>query len=524
MQESFGENSLSLRDYIDILVRRRWSLMGPMFFIGLLGLAGALLWPPMYRSEAMILVEQQKIPERYVTANVVGDLQDRLQSMTQQILSRTRLQRLIDQFGLYPKLRSRKTMDDLVEQMRKDVEVEPIKAGKGGGEITAFRISYSTQSPHLAQQVTNELTSLFIGENLQARTDQSVSTTAFLESQVEQARQELAEQEKRMGEYKARYLGELPEQEQSNMQILSSLESQLQSRTTALDRAQQEKVYLESMRSEYQAMQEAAQKGDSFGSIPGAPVDPVLNDLQKQLAEAEAKYTPEHPDVVRLRQQLEQWKARHQKADAALPSGRQVGTGTAGRPALAEVESRLKALNLEIQGHKKEMEDLSKKIHEFQSRLSMTPVREQQLAEVLRNYQNSKENYQSLLQKRQQSELATNLEKRQQGEQFQIIDPASLPQKPAEPNRPKILLIGWFLGLAVGGGLCALREFTDGTLHSQKEISRYTQIPVLVEIPVLRSQREEARRKKTLVMEVAGMALLLLISLGTSAYAALFVS
>ena len=162
----------NIRDYIAILLRHRWSLMGPMFFIGLLCLAGALLWPPMYRSEAMILVEQQKIPERYVTANVVGDLQDRLQSMTQQILSRTRLQRLIDQFGLYPKLRSRKTMDDLVEQMRKDVEVEPIKAGKGGGEITAFRISYSTQSPHLAQQVTNELTSLFSGENLQARTDQ----------------------------------------------------------------------------------------------------------------------------------------------------------------------------------------------------------------------------------------------------------------------------------------------------------------------------------------------------------------
>src|SRR5581483_7951583 len=285
MDEQLDGKSLSIRDYVDIIIRRRWFLMAPTFTLGLLGLVGALLWPPKYRSEALILVEQQKIPERYVTPNVVGDLQERLQSMTQQILSRTRLQHLIEQLGLYPELRARKTMDDVVDRMRKDIEVEPIRGGKGAGEITAFRISYATRSPALAQQVTNELTSLFIEENLQARTEQSESTTAFLESQLEQARQELAEQEKRMGEYKARYLGELPEQEQSNMQILSSLESQLQSRTTALDRAQQEKVYLESMRSEYVAMQEAAQRAEGLGPIAGAAVDPVLSDLQRQLAE-----------------------------------------------------------------------------------------------------------------------------------------------------------------------------------------------------------------------------------------------
>jgi succinoglycan biosynthesis transport protein ExoP len=523
MDEQLDGKSLSIKDYVDIIVRRRWFFMAPMFTLGLLGLVGALLWPPRYRSEALILVEQQKIPERYVTPNVVGDLQERLQSMTQQILSRTRLQRLIEQLRLYPDLRARKTMDDVVDRMRKDIEVEPIRGGKGAGEITAFRISYATRSPSLAQQVTNELTSLFIEENLQARTEQSESTTAFLESQLEQARQELAEQEKRMGEYKARYLGELPEQEQSNMQILSSLESQLQSRTTALDRAQQEKVYLESMRSEYVAMQEAAQRAEGLGPIPGAAVDPVLSDLQKQLAEAEAKYTPEHPDVVRLRQQLEQWKARHRKAEAGVGSGSRAGVGLAGKPALAEVESRLKALNVEIQSQKKEMEELSRKIREYQARLSMTPLREQQLAEVLRSYQNSKENYQSLLQKRMQSELATSLEKRQQGEQFRILDPPSLPQKPAEPNRPKIVLIGWALGLGVGAGLAALREFTDRTLHSEKEVSRHTGVPVLAGIPVLRSGQEEARRKRRLLLEVASVTVLLLISVVSGIYTALLV-
>ncbi|HEX2712725.1 MAG TPA: Wzz/FepE/Etk N-terminal domain-containing protein, partial [Candidatus Acidoferrales bacterium] len=270
MEEAFEPNPVRWQDYWAVVVRRRWWLMGPLFFCGFVAFAVAHLWPERYRSEALILVEQQKVPEFYVTPNVVTDLQDRLQSMTQQILSRTRLRKLIEQFNLYPNQRQHMTVDEVVDKMREDIRIELVQAPRRQGELTAFRIYYSSASPRVAQQITNELTSLFIEENLQARGQQSLGTNNFLENQLEQARKDLAEQEQRLREYKIRYLGELPEQQQSLIQMLGSLEAQLHANTSAIDRVQQQKIYLESMRNEYQAMQRSL--GAVGGSAPSSPI------------------------------------------------------------------------------------------------------------------------------------------------------------------------------------------------------------------------------------------------------------
>jgi succinoglycan biosynthesis transport protein ExoP len=530
------------QDYWQAMIRQRWWLLVPLFLCGWLGFAAARRWPYVFRSEALVLVVHQRVPEQYVTPNVVSDLQDRLQSMTQQILSRTRLQRLIEQFNLYPSERAHEIMEDVVDQMRRDIRIEPVEAPGKPGELTAFRISYAARNPHVAQQITNELTSLFIEENLQSRTQASVGTTTFLESQLEQAAKDLAAQEQRQREYKMRYLGELPEQEQSNLQILSSLEAQLNSSTDALSRAEQQKVYLESLRNEYQAMQKTMGLAAAGSRVsPVAAAEATLSELRRHLADLEAVYTPQYPDVIRTKEKIAQWEALTRKLEAGPPpgaGGQANAGGAAGQSpapphtkgttnvaastvaedqALVEVNSRLKAISLEMEDRQKEINTLRARIHDVQSHLNLTPVREQQLAEVTRAYQNAQEYYQSLLKKKLQSELATNLEERQQGEQFRILDPASLPEKPDEPNPLEIILLGWGSGLCVGIGLMLVREFRDQTLRSEREIES-TRVAILARIPNLRTLREQKWQRWRRSLEVAAVSVAVMASVGAAVY------
>jgi len=525
MHESLEQRPLNWEHYWALALRRRWWLMGPFFGLGLLAFLAALLWPQLYRSEALVLVEQQKVPEQYVMPNVVTDPQDRLQSMTQQILSRTRLRRLIEQFNLYPRERARMTMDEVIDLMRDRIRIELVRAPGRPAELTAFRIYYSADNARVAQQITNELTSLFIEENLQARTQQSAGTTSFLESQLEKARKELAEQEERQRQYKLRFLGQLPEQQQSNLQILGSLEAQMRASTTALERAEQQKVYLESMDAEYGALRQSLQQTQAAAAGAAASAAPpaqeaTVHDLRRQLTDLETKYTPKHPDVVKLRDELERWEGLKKQAqgESAAGSPERAATVTAADTAAIEVQSRLKAVGVEIASHNKDVDELRQRIRQFQSRLEMAPVREQQLAEVTRSYENSRQYYQSLLQKKLQSELATNLEKRQQGEQFRILDPASLPQKPSRPDRLQITLFGWLLGLCLGVVLTAAREITDNSVRGEEELQQAVRLLVLVRIPLLRTEEQERRWQLRRRLEAAGVGLLLLLAASTGLY------
>jgi len=524
MEYTLEPNPVRWQDYWAMAVRRRWWLMGPLLVCGFIAFGVGHFWPEQYRSEALILVEQQKVPELYVTPNVVTDLQDRLQSMTQQILSRTRLQKLIEQSNLYPDLRQRMNIDEIADKMRGDIRIELVQAPRRQDELTAFRIYFLYGSARVAQQITNELTSLFIDENLQARGQQSVSTTTFLENQLEQARQDLAQQEERLREYKIRFIGELPEQKQGMLQTLGSLQSQLDANTAAIERAEQQRIYLESMRSEYQAMKES--HGNVDGDAVPSPItvaDVTIRDLQKQLTDLEAKYTSRHPDVDKLKDQIAGWQQSRKQLEQTpetAPSAKAPGTATLSPqgPALAEVDSRLKATKAEIENYQAEAKKLRARMDDLESRLNLTPLREQELSEVTRNYDNSRQNYQSLLQKKLQSELATNLEKRQQGEQFRIIDPPNLPLKPSEPNRLEILTIGWALGLCLGLGVTALLEMADETVHNERNLLESVSVPVLVHVPVIRSHQERIRTRVFRVCEAMATVLLLAVSVGMGIY------
>jgi succinoglycan biosynthesis transport protein ExoP len=507
------EESQGPSDLLKVALRRRWFFLGPLFGIGLLGFSGAQFVPLEYRSESFIIVDQQKVPEQYVTPNVLITLQRRLDSMTQQILSRSRLQRFIEDFGLYARDRQKKPMDDVIDAMRKKINIELVQApGRNKEDLTGFRIHFTGQDPYLAQRVTGELTSLFIEQNVRDRTQQSMGTTAFLETELEQARKELADVEERVRLYKLQHLGQLPEQQQSNLQILSSLQAQLQANTAGLDRAEQQRTYLESMRSQYEAARGLQRPTEEPGATASAApttsslplAEATLADLWKRLNEASAKFTERHPEVMRLKKEVADWEATIQRLRSE-------------RMPLAEMDSKLKALQTEIENGKRDGADIRNRIRDVQNRLNMTPVREQELAGVTRQYESARTQYQSLLQKKMGSELASNLEQRQGGEQFRLLDPASLPKRP-EPGRLKIILVGWALGAGLGIALVVLKEFMDTTIHRDSDLEARDLIDVLIRIPTLTTANDQRQQKFRRTVEIVALTLVTLISLGTVAH------
>jgi succinoglycan biosynthesis transport protein ExoP len=532
VDESSEQQPLDIKKYLDMAIRQRWWILTPCFVAGLIAFVVAIMWPPMYQSQAVVLVEEQKVPTKYVTPNVVADAQSRLQSMKEQILSRTRLETIVKQFNLYGN--TRMNMDEIVDKVRGDITIQVVEStDRRDEQPLAFRIFFSAQDPNIAQRVNNELTSLFIEKSLEARAQQSMSTTSFLQSQLEQAKKDLETQEEQLRQYKMKYLGELPQQEQSNLSILNSLELQLQSVTDSISRAEQQKIYLQSLRSEYKAMTQAGDGTVVGGGQSLSTAELALRDLRKQKEELEAKYTPNHPDLVRVKQEIAQWEELNKKnEEAAKAEAKKVekadggkadddSTSTAaatGQPALAEVDSRLKAVDLEMTNDKKQAEKLHRQVDELRGRLSLTPVREQQLSEVTRNYQNSHEYYQSLLQKELESELASNLEKRQVGEQFRIIDPPSLPDKPFKPNRPIILLGGWAVGLGLGLGLAGAREFAKNTVRTAMDLRQHTTLPVLIHIPVFQTSQQRRSLRLQHLIELGVGVVLLCVSLAAAIY------
>jgi len=496
IDESSQDHGLpNLEDYWATVRRRRWWMLLPMFLCWAVVWTGGWLWPASYQSEGLILLEQQKVPEQYVVPNVTADLQQRVQSMTQQILSRTRLQTVIDRFHLYPPshgLSSLLQTGDAVEQMRKDITIDLVrsddKTGSHRGELTAFKIGYSARSPELAQQVNSELTSIFIDENLKAQQQLSEGTTAFLDAQLAEARTKLEEQEAKVQAFKAAHIGYLPSQLEGNVQILSGLQVQLQANERARDAAKQQKLYLESLQQQYQSAQGT--------------------DLRLELADLRAKYTDDYPDIVhlkekiaetdKLKKQIEAEVAAKQKThnasdnNAAPAAAEQVERGAT--TTVMQIESQLKSNQLEIQNYEKRERDLESKISTYQSRLNLTPATEEELAVISRGYDESKSNYDSLLQKQYQSQLATSLEQRQQGEQFSVIDPPNLPDKPSAPNHLLVSLVGLGLGIVVGFFLSALMELTDVRIRKEKDLEGLVPTRVLVSIPHLGTAGEDRLR------------------------------
>ena len=508
MAEMFEEPNSERPDferYFDIVRRRHLQFLIPLLIGWLVVWGASWILPARYKSTTLILVEEPTMPKSYVEPNVSDDLQGRLQSITQQILSRTRLLLIIDKLHLYSDRGTKIGPDAQVALMRQDIDIELVR-DKKDQQISAFRISYWSRDPRVAQKVTGELTDLFIGENLKTRQQQSEGTTQFLESQLSTARASLAEQEAKVRQFQANNAGTLPAQQASNLQILSGLQSQLQNEQTGLNTARQQRAYYEAI------------SGNSGGGVVTAngtvtdasTIDAELSALKAKLVDLRSRYTDQHPDVLALKEQIAKVEQRRdalisdarRKANDAKKSGAS-GAGSEASyssPGAAQLQAQIQANQLEIENRERSIGAIRAKMNEYQARLNAEPGTEQLLAELTRGYDQSKENYDQLLKKKNESQMATNMEQMQQGQRFTVLDPPSLPVKPDFPNRLKFCAMGLAFGLGLGVILVGALEFMDGRLRSEKEIKSLLTMGIISEVPEILTLSDERKNKRRIAL------------------------
>lgn len=505
------------------VIRRRYlHFLVPLFLGWLIVWSASWVIPPRYKSSTLILVEQPTMPQNYVVPNINDDLQTRLESIKQQILSRTRLLTIIDKLALYGGSQNPALADEQVDRMRKDIDVELVRDTQRQ-DISAFKISYSAKTPQIAQQVTGELSGLFINENLKMRQQESEGTTSFIEKQLEDARTNLSEQEAKVQQFEGQHQGNLPTQQASNLQILAGLQAQLQSEQDALNTAKQQHAYLLAMIEQERAVAAKSapvsvdQNGNS-NTTSITSIDQQIEHLRAQLADLSSRYTDRYPDVQRLKDQIAKLEAARDRALTSKTKSSDNVSDPAMSSTLRQLQGQLQANQLEITNRESAIESLKTRINEYQGRLNSEPLTEQQLADLTRGYDQSKANYDELLKKRDQSMMATSMEQMQQGERFTILDPPSLPIKPDFPNRLKFcgigLGVGLILGLLVAGGL----EFLDDRLHSEKEIKALLQVTVISEIPEMINPSDELNQHRQSVLRWAATAMMCITILAGSVF------
>jgi polysaccharide chain length determinant protein (PEP-CTERM system associated) len=498
-------------DVAFIAWRRKWWAILPAIAIT----AGVYAWvrtlPNQYRSDTLILVVPQRVPESYVRSTVTTRIEDRLQSITQQILSRTRLERIIQDFNLYSEARKNAIMEDVVDRMRGSISVQVVKGD-------AFRVSFTADEARTAMRVTERLASLFIEENLRDREVLAEGTNQFLEAQLEDARRRLIETERKVEEYKRQFAGELPEQKDANMQGQHNLEMQLQALTEALNRDRDHRLVVERLIADADAPDAAPvappapplQVGPD-GLPIGATSAQQLEAAQATLQAMQTRLTPQHPDIVRMKRVI----AELQKKADAEALARPVSAGApALTPAEAMKRNRLAEMKAELEKIDKQIvvkvdteQRLRTAMAMYQKRIEAAAGRQSELTELTRDYQTLQSTYTGLLGKKEDSKVAANLERRQIGEQFKILDPARLPERPTSPNRTQLHSMGLLAGVGFGVALMALIEYLDKTLKSETDVTAALNLLVLATVPILPEVGARAARRVKLIT-VSAMVLL----------------
>jgi polysaccharide biosynthesis transport protein len=458
--------------------------------------------PSIYVAEAVVLIDSQKVPEKFVSSTVSAELQDRIASIGQQILSAGTLERIISDFDLYKEERKSLFAEEVLDLMRKDISIRMDRSS--GSKPEAFRISYQGTRPKVVAQVANRIANLYIEENRKAREGQAQGTSEFLDRQLAEAKGRLEELEEAVGRFKLQYNGELPEQQNALIATLGRLEVELQSNRDALSRAQESKAMLESnlatTEATFEALAAAVERPEAQTPAEtthsAAPAKPSQV-LQAQLKSLSSRYGPAYPDVRRLQAEIEGENAAEavqgefrgagdllqnsEAAPATLPGRQSPDLSAQSNERLRSLQTQIAIAQKEIEFHTQEQTRIASEMKQCSEKISRLPMREQQMAQITRDYEISKANYRNLLDKKLAAEMATDLEHGQKSERFSLLDPARDPEKPQRPNRSLCYALGSFLslvfGLVSGIGL----EFTKGRLLGEWELGPQTQ--VLARIP-----------------------------------------
>ena len=496
--------------------RRKW--LAVLVFAFPFAAAAVVIFslPTFYRSTALVLVERQQVPEAFVQATVTSELETRLHTISQEILSRSRLEGLITQFGLYPGRRTQAPTEELVERMRKDIKLELKTTDTKGrpSATTAFALSYLGPDPRTVALVTNTLASLYIEENLKLRERQSAGTANFLKVQLDETRKRLDELEARVSEFKRRHMGELPQQMPANLATLEGLHVQLRLNSDNQLRASERRETLKAQ------LAEAASTPQLFGAQPGSEpgTQPIyetraqrLGRLKLDLTTALANYTEAHPTVMRLRREIQ---ALERAPDE--PATKDAGSALPATPYTLRLKEALQSTEADIRVLKGEEQRLRTGIAAYQARVENTPRREQEFQEVSRDYDTTKQNYESLVKRHEAAQVAESMEQRQKGEQFRILDPAVPSRTPAAPNRLKLLVVSLVLSLGLAGGALMVAEALDTSFHSVNELREFSSVPVLVSISRIVTDADRRREQQRFRLAVAGAMLGLVLIAGAS--------
>jgi polysaccharide chain length determinant protein (PEP-CTERM system associated) len=490
-----GHRKLTTKEYGDILRRRLVLIVACMAVLFCISFSGSYFIKPMYESQTLILIQRQQVPEEYVKPIVAEDLDARLASMKEQILSRSRLEPIITRYNLFAG--DKVTMDDRVSMMRKAITVTQIQSEQSHSGMPGFFVSFEAHDPRTAQSVCGEITSLFVNANLHAQEESAHGTTEFLRQQLADAKRELDDQDGKLAAFQEKYLGRLPDETAANTNTLQALTSQLDAITQSINQMQQNESFLES------SLPQTSSQGGT--PLPEASSDEGQNELHaliEQKQQLEAKYMPDYPDLVEVTRKIAALEAAPKHASSTRAASEIASP--ADSPQVRQTKAQLRTLKQSLAAARQEQARVQQRVRADESRIEESPEIEAQYKQITRDHETALQFYNSLLTKMNESSMAEALQLRQQGEQFMVMDAPNLPDVPKSPKHIMFAVGGLFGGLLLGLLVTAFLEYRDKAVRSAEDIWEFTELPTLAVISKVDGLPRESKGRTGATASIAG--------------------
>jgi len=492
------KKNIDINFYISLCIRRKWTIILSMIPVLIAGIIYLLYTPKIYSTSTTIVLIPQQIPTSYVKPTITGNIRLRIRTIWQEITSRTNLEKVIQQFNLYPKLRQQLPMESVVEYMRNQIKITSRDRG------TTFILTYQGKDPVLITKVTNALANMFIEQNLKIRQLQAQTTTDFLEQQLQQVAQQLKQREDALRKFKMQHMGELPSQESANLAMLQRLQDQLNNVQQSINNSQDRLLLLERQLTEEEQRlknQQAAYLNSDDTQTNSQPL--TLADLYAKLKALRSKYTDQYPDVIAIKKEIERLKQQQHisKSKKNNKPSSSLNLNSKQNSVIVALKYQIKNTKLEIKALNAEKERLQQQIDIYNKRIENTPKVEEELVELTRGYNTVRKIYDSLLSRKIAAEQAQALEQLQEGEQFRVIDPARIPQKPIKPKIKRVLAITFLASIAFAFGIAFVRDVMSGVFYDIDEIENELGLRVIACIPFIPTKEQKRKRLlKTIVL------------------------
>ncbi|MGB6898777.1 MAG: Wzz/FepE/Etk N-terminal domain-containing protein [Candidatus Acidiferrum sp.] len=490
MNESPQQTDQLLEDiqidkYLKILSRKKWWIIITTTAILVTTVVVALRLPDLYHAQTVILVDPQKVPDSYVPSTGSTTVADRLSTVRQEVMSPTRLKQLLDNSGMYSKEIAEGREDAIIQKLQKSIQLDVVDAG--GSRLSAFQIGFTSTSPEAAALIPNKLANMVIQNNVEAGVEHSTDTAEFLETELQKTKKELEQKESEMGRIKSTYIMDLPESKQFHLEALTTLRNQLQASQDRVSRDQQEKVYLQA------SLEGSNTTVDLDADAPGALSSPEQSQLEKletHLSELRGRYGPSHPDVRKAESEIKQLKDKIAVEQKSVPTPVAVPRPTHRTSSNPVVTAQITKLDQDIDDQTKLQKPMEEQIAFHSSKLEREPVFEEQIAGLMRDYDTLREHYNHLLDKKLSADMYTSLVTHEQGERFEVLDPAVVPTKPFGPNRFLYGLIALLGGLLAGAAFAFVAEMADPSVRNEQEATEILGKACLVGIPSIVTSRQ----------------------------------